>query len=154
MIIKAIIEMPKNSNYKYEVDKETGRLTIDRVLSVSIPCNYGYTPATLADDSDPLDVMVISQHPIVPLTEVDVRIIGVFKCKDKGRQDDKLVGILKGEFDAHYGYLDDIEDYLRTYKKGFVVESYGYTPVAEEVYQQALNDYAEACLKEMLKGVP
>jgi inorganic pyrophosphatase len=96
MNIKAIIEMPKGTSYKYEVNKETGALRIDRQLNRCVPYNYGFVPDTMCSDGDPLDIFVISNEPINPLTEVEVSILGVFECTDNGVSDNKLISVLVG----------------------------------------------------------
>src|ERR1700676_3263845 len=95
--IRAIVEMPMKSNYKYEVNKTTGALRLDRPISRSVPFNYGYIPHTVCLDVDPIDLFLVSRYPIPPLTEVDVQLVGVFKCTDNGVSDDKLIGTLGGE---------------------------------------------------------
>src|SRR6185369_12768152 len=91
----AIIEIPKGSTNKYELDKETGLLRLDRVLysAVYYPADYGFIPRTFCDDGDPLDVLILSQEPVHPLTIVEGRAIGVMRMRvDKGL-DDKIVAI-------------------------------------------------------------
>lgn len=124
MILTAVIEMPSGSIYKYEIDKDSGGLRIDRTLDIDVPYNYGFVPDTLCDDGDPLDVFVISGIPIYPKTHVKVRIVAGFKCLDGGKQDDKLIGLIEGMYPLNDDLEDDIdaiEFYLRNYKKGFQV---------------------------------
>src|SRR5690349_16383073 len=85
--VRAIVEISKGSRAKYELDKETGMLKLDRVLysSVVYPANYGFIPRTLGDDGDPLDIMVLSQVEIRPLTLVKARVIGVMRMIDGGK---------------------------------------------------------------------
>jgi len=91
----AIIEIPKGSTNKYELDKETGLLRLDRVLysAVYYPADYGFIPRTYCDDGDPLDVLVLSQEPVFPLTIVEARAIGVMRMRDEKGIDDKIVAI-------------------------------------------------------------
>ena len=91
----AVIEIPKGSKKKYELDKETGLIILDRVLHTSThyPANYGFIPLTYADDDDPLDVLVICSEEIVPLTLVKCYPIGVIKMIDSGRLDEKIIAI-------------------------------------------------------------
>ena len=91
----AIIEIPKGSTNKYELDKETGLLTLDRVLysAVYYPADYGFIPRTFCDDGDPLDVLVLGQEPVFPLTIVEARAIGVMRMRDEKGVDDKIVAI-------------------------------------------------------------
>jgi inorganic pyrophosphatase len=89
----AIIEIPKGCKNKYEVDKDTGLLRADRVLfsSMIYPANYGFIPRTLAEDDDPLDVLVLGQEAVVPLTLLKARAIGGFRMRDEHGVDDKIV---------------------------------------------------------------
>ena len=90
-----IIEIPKGSSNKYELDKETGLLRLDRVLysAVHYPADYGFIPRTYCDDGDPLDARVLSQEPVHPLTIVEARAIGVMRMRDEKGIDDKIVAV-------------------------------------------------------------
>ncbi len=91
----AIIEIPKGSTNKYELDKETGLLRLDRVLysAVYYPADYGFIPRTFCDDGDPLDVLVLGQEPVHPLTIVEARAVGVMRMRDDKGIDDKIVAV-------------------------------------------------------------
>ena len=91
----AVIEIPKGGKNKYELDKTTGLLRLDRVLytSTHYPANYGFIPRTFAEDDDPLDVLVICAEPINPMTLVQVYPIGIIRMLDGGRNDDKIIAI-------------------------------------------------------------
>ena len=91
----AVIEIPKGSTNKYELDKETGLLRLDRVLysAVYYPADYGFIPRTYCDDGDPLDVLVLGQEPVYPLTIVESRAIGVMRMRDEKGVDDKIVAV-------------------------------------------------------------
>lgn len=91
----AVIEIPKGSKCKYELDKYTGLLKLDRILytSTHYPANYGFIPRTYADDGDPLDVLVICSEPVYPLTLIHVYPIGVMRMIDDGKMDDKIIAI-------------------------------------------------------------
>jgi inorganic pyrophosphatase len=91
----AVIEIPRGSKLKYELDKKTGMLMLDRVLysSVHYPANYGFVPQTHADDGDPLDVLVLMQEPVHPLCIVRARTIGGFVMRDDKGIDDKIVAV-------------------------------------------------------------
>lgn len=104
----ACIEISKNSKMKYELDKETGRLILDRVLytSTHYPANYGFIPKTYEDDNDPLDVLVICQGEIVPLCLVKCYPIGVIKMIDGTQIDEKIIAIASG--DPSYSCYKDI----------------------------------------------
>lgn len=90
-----MIEIPLGSNIKYELDKESGLIRMDRVLysAVFYPANYGFIPQTLAEDRDPLDVLVLCQHPVVPLTIMHARAIGLMTMIDSGEKDHKVVAV-------------------------------------------------------------
>jgi inorganic pyrophosphatase len=90
-----IIEIPKGSTNKYELDKDTGLLRLDRVLysAVHYPADYGFIPRTFCDDDDPLDALVLGQEPVYPLTIVQARAIGVMRMRDEKGIDDKIVAV-------------------------------------------------------------
>jgi inorganic pyrophosphatase len=89
----ALIEIPKGSRVKYELDKETGLLKVDRILysSVIYPANYGFIPRTLGDDDDPLDLLVLMQEPVQPLSILRARPIGMMHMIDEGENDEKII---------------------------------------------------------------
>ena len=90
-----IIEIPKGSTNKYELDKETGLLKLDRVLysAVYYPADYGFIPRTYCEDGDPLDALVLGQEPVYPLTIVQARAVGVMRMRDEKGVDDKVVAV-------------------------------------------------------------
>ncbi len=93
--VMAVIEIPMGSSVKYELDKETGMLRLDRILysAVYYPANYGFIPQTFAEDDDPLDVLVLCQEPVAPLTLVSARAIGVMTMVDSGKKDHKVLAV-------------------------------------------------------------
>lgn len=93
--LTAMIEVPLGSKVKYELDKDSGLIKVDRILASSCvyPANYGFIPRTYCDDKDPLDVLVLGEHPFVPGSLCDVRVIGVMKMIDGGEGDDKLIAV-------------------------------------------------------------
>lgn len=125
--VLAMIEIGSGSKSKYEVDKTTGMLKLDRVLhsSMSYPTNYGFIPQTLWDDGDPLDILVLTQVSIQPLSLVDAKIIGSMLMTDNNDADDKIIAVAKNdpafnhyqsleELPAHT--LDEIKNFFETYK--------------------------------------
>ncbi len=90
-----VIEIPFGSSVKYELDKASGLIKLDRVLysAVYYPANYGFIPQTLAEDDDPLDVLVLCQEPVVPLTIIHARAIGLMTMIDAGKQDHKIIAV-------------------------------------------------------------
>ena len=109
--VPAVVEIPRGSHLKYEVDKPTGLLRLDRVLysAVYYPANYGFIPRTHADDGDPLDILVLMQEPVEPLTIVRARAIGGLQMVDDKGGDDKIVGVcIDDPAYADYEKLDDL----------------------------------------------
>ena len=106
----AVIEIAKGSKNKYELDKETGLLMLDRILytSTHYPANYGFIPRTYGDDKDPLDVLVICAESIKPFTLVRAYPIGVIDMLDNGAHDEKIIAIPFG--DPNYNMYKEIED--------------------------------------------
>lgn len=107
---RAVIEIPKGSKVKYELDKATGLLYLDRVLhsAVHYPANYGFLPQTFCDDGDPLDVLVLGQEPVLPLCILRARAIGVLTMRDEKGQDDKVIAIHLD--DPEYEHYHDIAE--------------------------------------------
>ena len=103
-----VIEIPKGSKMKYELDKETGLLRLDRVLYTSTvyPTSYGFIPRTYAEDNDPLDVLVLCSEPIAPMTLVRCYPVGVIKMVDDEQQDEKIIAIPFG--DPMYNVYRDV----------------------------------------------
>lgn len=107
--VTALIEISKGSKAKYEIDKESGLLKLDRVLfsSVHYPANYGFIPQTYAGDNDPLDILVISQIDFPPLTLVEATVIGVMRMIDKDEMDDKIIAV--ATHDISVNSIDSID---------------------------------------------
>jgi inorganic pyrophosphatase len=91
----SVIEIPFGSSVKYELDKQSGLIRLDRMLysAVYYPANYGFIPQTLAEDDDPLDVLVFCQEPVVPLTLIEARTIGLMTMIDAGKRDHKIIAV-------------------------------------------------------------
>jgi inorganic pyrophosphatase len=91
----SVIEIPSGSSVKYELDKQSGLIKLDRVLysAVYYPANYGFIPQTLAEDDDPLDVLVFCQEPVVPLTIIHARTVGLMTMIDGGKKDHKIIAV-------------------------------------------------------------
>ena len=102
-VFTALIEIPKGSRVKYELDKETGMLRVDRILysAVYYPANYGFIPQTLAEDDDPLDVLVLCQETVVPLTLIHARTIGLMTMVDAGKKDHKIIAVAADDPEYH-----------------------------------------------------
>lgn len=154
--VNAIIEIPKNSRAKYELDKETGMLKLDRVLysSVYYPANYGFVPQTYCDDHDPLDILVLSQIDMQPLCLVEAKIIGVMRMLDQGEADDKLIAVCANDMSvAHVNdiselsshFIDELrhffEEYKRLENKLVKIEEFQGARLAKKILQHSINDY-------------
>jgi inorganic pyrophosphatase len=109
-ILQSIIEIPKGSKAKYELDKETGLLRLDRVLfsAVHYPANYGFVPQTYCEDKDPLDVLIISQIDVVPFCIVNAKVVGVMRMIDNGESDDKIIAVAAD--DVSVNHINDISE--------------------------------------------
>jgi len=165
--VNGIIEIPKNSRAKYELDKNTGMIILDRVLASPMfyPTNYGFIPQTYCDDKDPLDILVLSEIEIVPLCLVEAKIIGVMQMIDGTEIDDKIIAVAKG--DKQWNHINDISElnvhilneirvFFETYKqleqkitkvKGFLGRNQ-----AIEIFQQSTHDYQEYIKKQPVLG--
>lgn len=111
--INVIIEIPMNADpVKYEVDKETGALFVDRFLSTAMryPCNYGYIPHTLCGDGDPVDVLVVSPYPLIPGVVVRARPVGMLRMSDEAGQDTKLIAVPIDRLTELYAQVREPED--------------------------------------------
>jgi inorganic pyrophosphatase len=109
-ILNSIIEIPKGSKAKYELDKESGLIRLDRVLfsSVHYPANYGFIPRTYCDDKDPLDILVICSIDVDPMCIIEAKVIGVMEMIDENERDDKIVAVAKNDMSVNY--IDDISN--------------------------------------------
>ncbi len=113
--LNVIIEVPKNSRIKYELDKKTSLIKFDRVLysPMHYPVNYGFVPQTLWEDGDPLDILVLGHEPLVPGCLIQVRPIGVLDMNDSGEDDVKILGVpVKDPRFKDYNSLEDVDKHL------------------------------------------
>ena len=162
-----IIEIPKGSTNKYELDKETGLLRLDRVLysAVHYPADYGFIPRTFCDDGDPLDVLVLGQEPVYPLTIVEARAIGVMRMRDDKGIDDKIIAISVRD-PAFADYTDHaqlpahvlrqmrrfFEDYKVLERKQVVIEGLLGPEQALDIIRDALEMYRKLRRGELSKS--
>ena len=124
--VRAVIEVPSGDTTKYELDPELGMLRVNRILHPPIPypTNYGFLPQTLDDDGDPIDVLVMMQNPVAPLTILSARPIGIFKMTDNGETDDKLICVhIHDPMYNDYQEVSDLPEYERNELEWFF-ESY------------------------------
>lgn len=155
-LVNGIIEIPKDSRAKYELDKDTGFLKLDRVLfsSMYYPANYGFIPQTYCDDGDPLDILILSQITIVPLCIVPAMVIGIMRMLDGGKTDDKILAVAKNDMSVNH--IKDIsqlpphllkelknffEDYKKLENKSVAVEDFQNSKVARAIVDQSILDY-------------
>ncbi len=103
-LVRSIIEIPMGSKAKYELDKESGLLRLDRVLfsAVHYPANYGFIPQTIADDGDPLDILVISSREVEPMCIVEAKVIGVMHMIDDNERDEKIIAVAEKDMAVNY----------------------------------------------------
>lgn len=119
--MNALVEMPKFTSFKYEFDKFSGFLKLDRALDIDVPHNYGFILNTQAEDGDELDAFILTAEPIAALTEVPIEVVGALLCTDNGVRDDKVIAVIKGTHKTDID-LRPIVHYLTHYKTGFVVQ--------------------------------
>ena len=157
--INAIIEIPYGSSVKYELDKESGAVFVDRVMASAVfyPANYGFIANTLADDGDPVDILVLNEYPIQAGAVIPCRLIGVLVMEDESGMDEKLLALPTSKVDARYDdikSLDDvpkatlakIKNFFETYKilekdKWVKVQDFKDTKAAVEILEKAIANY-------------
>lgn len=153
----AVVEIPMGSSIKYELDKVTGLLKLDRVLysAVYYPANYGFIPQTFAEDDDPLDVLVLCQEPVAPLTLVKARAIGLMTMVDSGKKDHKILAVAvddpefngfreAGELPPHRLMMlrRFFQDYKMLEGKAVEVEEFSPAAFALPIIEHALEAYS------------
>ena len=157
-IVNAIIEIPSGSKAKYELDKDTGLLRLDRVLfsSVHYPANYGFIPQTYCDDHDPLDILVFSSVEVNPLCLVEAKVIGVMTMIDGDERDDKILAVAKNDMSVNY--IEDLshlpphshkevqrffEDYKKLEHQQVIVEKFSGKEDAFKIIEEAIKLYED-----------
>ena len=157
--INAVIEIPYGSNIKYEIDKASGAICVDRVLygAMFYPANYGFVPNTLADDGDPADVLVLNEYPLAAGSVIPCRLIGVLMMEDESGMDEKLLAVPVSKIDPRYegiksisdlpkATLDKIKNFFETYKllepnKWVKVKDFASAAEAEKILDKAIKAY-------------
>ena len=156
-MVNAIIEIPQGSRAKYEVDKITGLLKLDRVIysSFHYPINYGFIPQTLGQDGDPLDILVLCSQSIQPLCLVEATVIGNMQMIDTGIMDDKIIAVATkdpsvnhikttDELPAHF--MAELKNYFEQYKvlenKKVSIDNFQNKQMAHAIIQEAISNYS------------
>lgn len=162
-IVNAIIEIPQGSRAKYEVDKNTGLLKLDRVIysSFHYPINYGFIPRTLGQDGDPLDILVLCSQAIQPLCLVEATVIGNMQMIDSGSMDDKIIAVaLKDPSVNHIKdidslpphFINELRNYFEQYKvlenKKVEIDNFQDKQVAQKIIRDAIAFYKETFSKD------
>lgn len=157
-IVNAVIEIPQGSRCKYEIDKESGLLKLDRVIYSSFyyPCNYGFIPQTYGDDKDPLDILVLTSVPVQALCLLQAKVLGVMQMVDSGDADDKIIAVAANDPSVnHYNNIEELpkhffdelrhffEEYKKLENKTVKVDEIGDKSMALKSIQDAINYYQE-----------
>lgn len=157
-IVTGVIEISQGSRSKYEIDKPTGLLKLDRVIysSFHYPTNYGFIPQTYGDDKDPLDILIISSQGIRPLCLVDAKVIGVMQMIDGGDADDKIIAVAANDPGVnHWNNLEELpkhffnelrhffEEYKTLENKTVSVEEFGDKAMAMRIIEEAIQAYKD-----------
>jgi len=157
-IVNAVIEIPQGSRAKYEIDKESGLLKLDRIIYSSFyyPCNYGFIPQTYGDDKDPLDILVITSQPVQAMCLMEAKVIGVMQMIDSGDADDKIIAVAANDPSVrHYNNIEEIpqhffdelrhffEEYKKLENKSVIVNEFGDKATALASIEDAIKLYNE-----------
>ncbi len=157
-IVNAMIEIPEGSRTKYEIDKATGLLKLDRVIysSFHYPINYGFIPQTLGHDGDPLDILVLCSQTIQPMCLVEATVIGNMQMIDSGEEDDKIIAVATEDPSVnHYTCVDDLprhfmselRNYFENYKilenKEVRIEDFQTKARAFEIINESIELYKQ-----------
>jgi len=163
--LKAIIEIPLHSNIKYEINKQTGVLEVDRILYASMhyPANYGFVANTLSQDGDPIDILVICDYPLQAGSCISCKLLGVLLTEDEGGGDEKLIAVPTATIDPTYKEIDDLEDlpkhtlqriknFFEIYKmlepdKWVKVSGFENRAYAIEILEEAIKNYTASTSK-------
>ena len=157
--VNALIEIPYGSNIKYEIDKDSGAVFVDRVMysAMFYPANYGFVPNTLAADGDPADILVLNTYPLQAGSVIPCRLIGVLVMEDEAGMDEKLLAIPVSKIDPTFenisslsdlpkATLDKIKNFFETYKmlepnKWVKVKDFADKKTATEILEKAIKAY-------------
>jgi inorganic pyrophosphatase len=115
--VNVVIEIPSHSDpVKYEVDKDTGAMFVDRFMGTAMhyPCNYGYVPQTLSEDGDPVDVLVVTPIPVISGSVIRVRPLGMLRMSDEAGKDAKIIGVPIDKLSSLYSHMNSVRDLPRS----------------------------------------
>jgi len=158
VVVNSVIEIPRYSKGKYEMDKGSGFLKLDRVLfsSVHYPANYGFIPHTYSDDNDPLDILVICSIDVYPMCIVEAKVIGAMEMIDEEEKDDKIIAVAKNDMSVNYiNNLSELpphtlvelkrffEDYKKLEHKNVIVEQFMDREKAYAIILDSMKMYRE-----------
>lgn len=153
MKIEIVVEIPMGSTWKFEKGGHYG-LKLDRPLNQPVPYSYGFVPDTLCEDDDPIDVFLLTDATLPPLVTVEAEIVGVIKCLDGGKRDDKLIAVVCGDCGGYNSMgVSIIKHYLETYKKGFEIIGDGTKEEAEKIYEESLELFKTDTLNQKFYGL-
>lgn len=156
--VNAMIEIPQGSRTKYEIDKETGLLKLDRVIysSFHYPVNYGFIPQTLGHDHDPLDILVLCSQAIQSLCLVEATVIGNMQMIDSGEKDDKIIAVATKDPSVNHissiedmprHFINELRNYFEQYKalenKQVQIEEFQNKEIAYQIITEAIDLYKE-----------
>ncbi len=159
--VKVVIEIPFGSNIKYEIEKESGAVVVDRVMHSAMyyPANYGFVNKTLSQDGDPADVLVLTEYPLQAGSIIDARLVGVLIMEDESGIDEKILAVPISKIDPTYDEVKDISDipahtlakiknFFETYKalekgKWVKVREFQDASSAQKILQDAIESYKE-----------
>ncbi len=157
--VNALIEIPNGSSIKYEIDKDSGAVVVDRMLysAMYYPANYGFVPNTLADDGDPADILVLNDAPLQAGSVIACRLIGILVMEDEAGMDEKLLALPISKIDPTYDHIKDVNDvskavldkiknFFETYKmlepnKWVKVKDFADKEAAQTMLEKAIKNY-------------
>jgi len=157
-VVNAVIEIPQGSRCKYEIDKDSGLLKLDRVIYSAFyyPCNYGFIPQTYGDDKDPLDILVVTSVPVQALCLIEAKVIGVMQMVDSGDADDKIIAVAANDPSVKHinnieelprHFFEELRHFFQEYKKlenkTVIVEDLADKTAALKIVQDGIDFYKQ-----------
>ena len=157
-LVNAMIEIPMGSRCKYEIDKESGLLKLDRIIYSAFyyPCNYGFIPQTYGGDKDPLDILVITSMPVQAYCMMDAKVVGVMQMVDNGEADDKIIAVASNDPSVrHINNIEELpshffeelrhffEEYKKLENKTVIVNEFGDKAKALAIIEDSFQQYKD-----------